>query len=823
MFCLATALSSAAPGMSSAAQAQAAAQARRRRRRPQRSASADCLDEPDSAPPKDWDERAYLAGRVPLISERDYTPLPPAPGDTKSFWTNTSHSGLHQPHCSKTLLLMCVPFETFHGECHFRSTEGIIRSTTRWIRSKESFRRQGLWRTSLSFWKNSHFQRQSTRTTTKRFDFFVPCSMTDVKSRIHEMKMCCLCSQITKQTSCPKDYSRHDCGFLNLSDTDFRWKPEWLGKDKERRRKLSHKAHQLGLDEHEVIYSVEKRGKSSVLKIFPSKPAIETHLLSQIGTKCFLSSDNHPDRDGDRPELTVPFDEDEFLQGKIPVLGGEAKPREPVGKWVLFGHSSTGARSRSLSLTCKGSEMKIFCQLTWPDFRYCGTFCKLAIHTLRSLSMDCLAHTWPNFAPFCLHAVKEEVKPEWQDSAQKKKQAFTDQYLDVLNQPKGAFEIPFTLNNSFLNVIVNWNFTTAGCICSKRKHLHNWTKMYFSCRVAHATVLVFSFLSKPPSMQIRESVTVKSQHSHPAWHDHPFFIVSVTYCMKTPTTILFEQRKRKLKWNGKTKLRGERRFWQRRFYRALPNQRVSLILFGFFPTCRFLTPCSVRMHVDQSCLSHVCHFLGDLHHAKTSSDLTNSSVNCRSWGSWVRVEGNRREEETKFDSEAAGDGPTERWAERTSKNPTFQLNTNHFHAKPDNRCISSTQVRQRHFFVIPNTPANPAVKWEFCNSAQASDTLFLSEHRQGWRSPWMGWSRREEAGGCQGTTRDSGQKHRWGKHQEWTCSKQLPLLWQVSFFTSSSFLLEQRQKRNHTSVGRNCGKKKEGCQEKAAKTRPTKR
>lgn len=85
MFCLATALSSAAPGMSSAAQAQAAAQARRRRRRPQRSASADCLDEPDSAPPKDWDERAYLAGRVPLISERDYTPLPPAPGDTKSF------------------------------------------------------------------------------------------------------------------------------------------------------------------------------------------------------------------------------------------------------------------------------------------------------------------------------------------------------------------------------------------------------------------------------------------------------------------------------------------------------------------------------------------------------------------------------------------------------------------------------------------------------------------------------------------------------------------------------------------------------------------
>ena len=66
-----------APGMNSA-QAQAAL-ARRRRRRPQRSASADALDEPDNAP-KDWDEDAYLAGRVPLISERDYTPAPPTPG-----------------------------------------------------------------------------------------------------------------------------------------------------------------------------------------------------------------------------------------------------------------------------------------------------------------------------------------------------------------------------------------------------------------------------------------------------------------------------------------------------------------------------------------------------------------------------------------------------------------------------------------------------------------------------------------------------------------------------------------------------------------------
>ena len=67
-----------APGMTPA-QAQAA-QARRRRRRPQRSASADALDEPDNVP-KDWDENAYLDGRVPLISERDYTPVPPSPGN----------------------------------------------------------------------------------------------------------------------------------------------------------------------------------------------------------------------------------------------------------------------------------------------------------------------------------------------------------------------------------------------------------------------------------------------------------------------------------------------------------------------------------------------------------------------------------------------------------------------------------------------------------------------------------------------------------------------------------------------------------------------
>lgn len=51
------------------------------------------------------------------------------------------------------------------------------------------------------------------------------------------------------------------CGQSSISDKDFKWKPEWLGKQKERRRKISHKAHQLGLDEHEVIYSLEKKGK----------------------------------------------------------------------------------------------------------------------------------------------------------------------------------------------------------------------------------------------------------------------------------------------------------------------------------------------------------------------------------------------------------------------------------------------------------------------------------------------------------------------------------------------------------------------------------
>ena len=47
---------------------------------------------------------------------------------------------------------------------------------------------------------------------------------------------------------------------FSTTDKDFKWKPEWLGKDKERRRKVSKKAQQLGLDEHELIYNLEKKG-----------------------------------------------------------------------------------------------------------------------------------------------------------------------------------------------------------------------------------------------------------------------------------------------------------------------------------------------------------------------------------------------------------------------------------------------------------------------------------------------------------------------------------------------------------------------------------
>ena len=45
-----------------------------------------------------------------------------------------------------------------------------------------------------------------------------------------------------------------------------------------------------------------------------------------------MITEDQTEKEGDRPELPVPFDEEDFLQGKIPVLGGEAKPREPVGK-----------------------------------------------------------------------------------------------------------------------------------------------------------------------------------------------------------------------------------------------------------------------------------------------------------------------------------------------------------------------------------------------------------------------------------------------------------------------------------------------------------
>ena len=36
-------------------------------------------------------------------------------------------------------------------------------------------------------------------------------------------------------------------------------------------------------------------------------------------------------------------------------------------------------------------------------------------------------------------SAKEEVKPIWQDSAEKKKQAFTDMYLGAIDKPKGEF------------------------------------------------------------------------------------------------------------------------------------------------------------------------------------------------------------------------------------------------------------------------------------------------------------------------------------------------------------------------------------------------
>ena len=46
------------------------------------------------------------------------------------------------------------------------------------------------------------------------------------------------------------------------------------------------------------------------------------------------ATEDEPEKDGDRPELQVPFNEQDFLRGKIPLLGGEAKPREPTGKVI---------------------------------------------------------------------------------------------------------------------------------------------------------------------------------------------------------------------------------------------------------------------------------------------------------------------------------------------------------------------------------------------------------------------------------------------------------------------------------------------------------
>ena len=41
---------------------------------------------------------------------------------------------------------------------------------------------------------------------------------------------------------------------------------------------------------------------------------------------------SNPDEDdGDRPHLDVEYDEEAFLLGKIPILGGDAKPRAPKG------------------------------------------------------------------------------------------------------------------------------------------------------------------------------------------------------------------------------------------------------------------------------------------------------------------------------------------------------------------------------------------------------------------------------------------------------------------------------------------------------------
>ena len=54
------------------------------------------------------------------------------------------------------------------------------------------------------------------------------------------------------------------------------------------------------------------------------------HLINQKSL-FFFYKEKEVEKEGDRPELTVPYDEQAFLLGQIPILGGEAKPRAPKG------------------------------------------------------------------------------------------------------------------------------------------------------------------------------------------------------------------------------------------------------------------------------------------------------------------------------------------------------------------------------------------------------------------------------------------------------------------------------------------------------------
>ena len=59
-------------------------------------------------------------------------------------------------------------------------------------------------------------------------------------------------------------------------------------------------------------------------------------IFQQPITSLTLADDHSEKEEGDRPELSVPFDERDFLQGKIPMLGGEAKPRELTGRAKIY-------------------------------------------------------------------------------------------------------------------------------------------------------------------------------------------------------------------------------------------------------------------------------------------------------------------------------------------------------------------------------------------------------------------------------------------------------------------------------------------------------